>query len=89
MGYDVLHYWFESAFHKRGLDVDDASRDAYGTARPTFRSLGISGDMDATLLSLFLLERSLRLEEGRAAGIPVDERLSRGLIALLQREETG
>ena len=69
--------------------MDDASRDAYGTARPTFEALGIPADMDATILSLFLLERSLRLEEGRAAGMPVDERLSRGLVDLLQRGETG
>ncbi len=83
VGSDVLHYWFESAFHKKGREVADASREAADRARPTFDALGIPVASQAVIHSLFLLERSLRLEEGRAAGMPVDERLSDGIARLI------
>ena len=87
VGFDVLHYWFESAFHREGLGVADASREASGKASPidVRDALGIpDSESHALIQSLFLLERSVRLEEGRAAGMPVDERLLGGLVDLLQ-----
>ena len=89
VGFDVLHYWFESAFHKEGLDVADASRDSIRSepGRPWMRSAS-RAESHALIHSSFLLERSVRLEEGRAAGMPVDERLLGGLVDLLRRGAT-
>lgn len=89
LGFDVLHFWFESAFHKKGREVDDASLETLERAGSTFIALGIPRDSHALLHRLFLVERSLRLEEGRAAGMPVDERLSRGIVTLIERGDAG
>ena len=78
MGFDVLHYWFESAFHKEGWTWPTPA-EKHTERRGRLQALGIPGDR-RTLFSLFLLERSVRLEEGRAAGMPVDERLLGGLV---------
>ena len=88
VGFDVLHYWFESAFHKEGLKVADASRAASERARTTFDALEISAESLALIHPLFLLERSVRLEEGRAAGMPVDDGLLGGIVDLLERGGT-
>jgi hypothetical protein len=80
VGYDALHFWFEVGFHKEGLDVAKASRSALARSLDTLDRLHISSSTRRTLLQLFLIERSLRVEEGRAAGVPVHRDLAPALL---------
>ncbi|MEO8423494.1 MAG: hypothetical protein ABI595_06220 [Actinomycetota bacterium] len=80
VGSDALHFWFEVGFHKEGLDVPTASRSALTRSLETFDRLGIAHPARDTLLQLFLIERMLRVEEGRVAGVPVHRDLSAALL---------
>lgn len=80
VGTDAVHFWFEVGFHKEGLDVATASRSALARSLETFDRLGIARSSRRTLLQLFLIERLLRVEEGRVAGVPVHRDLSAALL---------
>ena len=84
VGYDVLHFWFEVGFHKEGLDVATASRSALARSHDALERLGVARSSQRSLHRLFLIERSLRIEEGRVAGVPVHEDLSEGLLHELE-----
>ncbi len=84
VGYDVLHFWFEVGFHKQGLDVATASRSALARSVGILRQLEVTPSSQDTLHQLFLIERSLRVEEGRVAGVPVHGGLSEGLLRELE-----
>jgi hypothetical protein len=85
VGYDALHFWFEVGFHKEGLDVATASRSALARSRDVLDRLDVAASSQRALLQLFLIERLLRVEEGRVAGVPVHRDLSAALLHELGR----
>ncbi len=88
MGFDALHFWFEVGFHKEGLDVPAASRAALTRSLDTLDQLGVATRSRRTLLHLFLIERLLRIEEGRASGVPVHSDLSAGILRELEQRSS-
>jgi hypothetical protein len=80
VGSDALHFWFEVGFHKERKDVTAASRSALARSLETFDRLGVARSSRRTLQQLFLIERLLRVEEGRVAGVPVHRDLSAALL---------
>jgi hypothetical protein len=82
IGLDALHFAFEVGYHKRSLAPARAVGDAVGQCRSVLEELGVEQDLDA-LVTLYALERLMRLEEGRAASVRTDERLRGWLLGKL------
>jgi hypothetical protein len=82
LGLDPLHFSFEVAYHKRSAGTAAALARAVRRAARTMAELGLMTDAEA-LSAVYVVERLARLEEGRAAGVPVDERLRTDLLAIL------
>ena len=83
VGLDVLHFSFEVGYHKRSLAPETALGSAVERCRGALEALSVEQDLDA-LVSLYVLERLMRLEEGRAAAVRTDERLRGWLIRTLR-----
>lgn len=79
VGLDALHFGFEVSFHKEGSRVEEAATTALHRTTPFLHAVGVDASARPVLLRLFLIERLLRLEEGRTLGVAVDERLADGL----------
>lgn len=80
VGFDALHFWFEVGVHKEHLDVAHASRSALARSVETLDRLGVDPSSRRTLLQLYLIERFLRVEEGRAVGVPVHRDMSSAIL---------
>ena len=80
VGFDALHFWFEVGFHKEHLEVADAGRSSFVRSSKTLERLGVDASARSTMMRLYLIERLLRVEEGRASGVPVHRGLSQAIL---------
>jgi hypothetical protein len=86
VGFDTLHFCFQTvALRSRG-SVRAAASSALAAARTQLIELGVDPAVHTSLIELYLTEALLRLEAGRALGIPVREALLTGLVELLTSE---
>lgn len=79
VGSDALHFAFEVAYHKQGRRVGEAADMVLGRAAEQLDGLDVHPASRPALLELFLIERLLRLEDGRSLGLAVDDHLADGL----------
>jgi hypothetical protein len=78
VGLDALHFGFEVTYHKFARQPVVALESGVDRCHQALDALGLDTDVEL-LRALYVLERFLRVEEGRSAGVPVDERLRDGL----------
>jgi hypothetical protein len=79
VGIDAIHFGFEVGILKERLTVGAASRRAVDRAASILGSLRMrSQEMEAVRV-LQLVERIVRMEEGRQEGLSVDEEVVDGL----------
>lgn len=86
LGFDAVHYYFQTAFVGRGLPLQEATALAGRLALPALRELGVSAANCGLTAMLHLVELFLRHEEARAATGIADHRFSPGIADVLQRQ---
>jgi hypothetical protein len=79
LGIDAVHLGFEVGVLKRGLSVSAASRRSVQRADAALRALGLGPEQIEVVRALQLIERAVRMEEGRRAGVSIDEGIAGGL----------
>jgi hypothetical protein len=79
VGLDPLHFAFEVGVHKRSVVAPASLAQAVAASLDVTRALGVRAD-GATLRDVYVLERLARQEEGRSAGVPVDEAFGAWLL---------
>lgn len=88
LGFDALHFTFEVAHYKEGLDPSAAADAALERSQDVLRDLGVPPPTAAAIRDVYLLDRLTRLMEGRQASVAVDDRLLDRLAAsIIAREE--
>jgi hypothetical protein len=71
LGFDVIHFHFQTGFILDRLELGTAVRRAAERSRPALRALGVPDGLTRTLILLYLLEISLRADElVRLGGVP-------------------
>jgi hypothetical protein len=79
VGMDAIHFGFEVGVLKERMNVAASSRRAVERAAPILGSLGLGRVEIETVRVLQLVERAVRMEEGRRQGLSVDEQVVGGL----------
>jgi len=89
VGLDAAHFDFQVALRAARHRWDRALQETLAGGTPLLSTLPLPQDRDRLLLSLHLLEMSLRSEEGRRAGIsPPDSTYLPALAALLDPQRS-
>lgn len=83
VGFDVLHFCFQTRALRSDGRVDRAVTASLAAAEGRLLGIGVERSLHASLMTLYLTETMLRLEAGRASGVPVREALVRGLVDVL------
>jgi hypothetical protein len=87
VGFDRLHFGFQLAHQVDGRSVSEAGARAIGLLRASARPLGLDADRAPGLLSMYLMERVLRVEEGSAAGMAIKDSLVPAVLEFVERAD--
>lgn len=63
LGFDVIHFYFQTGFIRDGMDLEVAIRHASAASAEALGRLGTPRGASSVLLGLYLLEISLRVDE--------------------------
>jgi len=85
LGFDVLHFFFQSAFVRDQKSLVTAIRRCRMAAAEPLGHLGIPSELVDLLLALYLLEICLRAERAEHLGIVPNPRLHPEIRELLER----
>jgi hypothetical protein len=85
LGFDAVHFHFQSAFVGQGLPVGEAASLASRAAWPTLRELGVPTANCGLVATLHLLELFLRHEEARTAAGDADGRFYPAVAEVLDQ----
>ncbi len=85
VGFDVLHFCFQTSALRSRLPVPAAASASLAAAGAQLGELGVEPEIQASLMELYLTEVLLRLEAGRSSGVPVRDALRAGLLELLSQ----
>jgi hypothetical protein len=84
VGFDALHFHFQTAFVARRLPLDQAMRAARESG-PALAALGVPAARHRLLAILYLLELFVRHEEARGSAGQPDDRFYPAVIRVLQQ----
>jgi hypothetical protein len=84
-GFDHVHLRFQLAYQVAGRSVNDAAVEADRSLRASGLSTAVSDGTLGPVVQLYLIERVLRIQEGRAAGLDVRSDLAPAALELLAR----
>jgi hypothetical protein len=87
VGFDVLHYRFQTSSLTNGQLVPAAASRTLSEARSELAAVGVEAASHDVLLRLYFLEIALRLAAGREMGMPIHDDMLRGLMAYLGADE--
>ena len=85
VGFDVLHFFFQTTALRSRLPVPTAASASLAAAGVQLGELGVEPEVQASLMELYLTEVLLRLEAGRSSGVPVRDALRAGVLELLSQ----
>jgi hypothetical protein len=85
LGFDALHFYFQSAFVAQGRPLAEAAAHAGRRAAPTLHALGVEPADRSLITVLHLLELAVRHEEARSSTGDVDERFYPAVTRWLDR----
>jgi hypothetical protein len=87
LGFDVVHFYFQSAFIRDRLRLTDAIRRSRAASSEPLRRLGIPDSLVGLVRTLYLLEVGFRAEEvGRLGGKPNPD-LYPAILEILRRPQ--
>jgi hypothetical protein len=84
VGFDALHFHFQTAFVARRLPLDQALRAARASG-PALAALGVPADQHRLLATLYLLELFVRHEEARSSAGQPDDRFYPAVVPVLHQ----
>lgn len=85
VGFDVIHFAFEVALYRDGLDPEVAAAAALERTRSVLEQMGVPRSAAPAIRDVYLLELLVRVLEGRRAGVSVPDRLATALVAYLTK----
>jgi hypothetical protein len=88
VGFDSIHFSFQTRAIGSNRPIDRIVADALGAAGPQLAELGVQGEIREPLMDLYLADMLLRLDAGSVVGEPVDGRLVTGLRRYLDTGST-
>jgi hypothetical protein len=90
LGFDVLHFCFQTALQRRGMPVEAAATAALRRAGAPLRELGQDAGAGELVLALYLAERLCRAAEAQASAITGrPDAVGAALLATLERRLGG
>ena len=85
VGLDTVHHAFQWMLHLTGWSGDAAAEAAFRAASEALPVIGQPPGLERALVGLSMVELLLRFQEGRADGMPVDERWTATIVEVLSR----
>jgi hypothetical protein len=89
LGFDAVHYHFQTNFVGRGLALAEAIALAAQSARPALLELGVPMEHNGLLTALHLTELFVRHEEARSASGVTDTRFYPAVTSVLEQQLAG
>ena len=87
LGFDVLHFGFQVSYAIQGSSIPTAAREAVERGRMPLEAMGVPQRAHRDILTAYLIERILRVEEGRANGVRVRSELTGQMLDHLETIE--
>jgi hypothetical protein len=87
LGFDVLHFGFQVSHAIQGSSITTAAREAVERGRIPLEAMGVPQRAHRDILTAYLIERILRVEEGRANGVRVRSELTGQVLDHLETIE--
>jgi hypothetical protein len=87
LGFDILHFGFQVSYAIQGSSITTAAREAVAHGRIPLEAMGVPQRAHRDILTAYLIERILRVEEGRANGVQVRSELTGQVLDHLEMIE--